>query len=93
MPKYLIERTVPGAGQMDAAQLAGIAAKSNGVLHDLGPDVQWVHSYVGDDSITCVYVAANEDLVREHARCGGFPIDSVRQVRGVIDPTTAEVAS
>jgi len=91
MPKYLIERTVPGAGQMDAAALAAIAGKSNGVLHELGPDIQWVHSYVADDSITCVYVAANADIVREHARCGGFPIDTVRQVRTVIDPTTAEL--
>lgn len=93
MPKYLIERTVPGAGGMDAAHLAGLAAKSNAVLSDLGPDVQWMHSYVGADSITCVYIAANEELVREHARCGGFPIDSVRRIETVIDPTTAEVMS
>jgi hypothetical protein len=90
MPKYLIERTVPGAGQMDAAALAAIAGKSNGVLRDLGPDVQWVHSYVSDDKITCVYVAANEDIVREHGRCGGFPVDSVSRVLTIIDPTTAE---
>lgn len=90
MPKYLIERTVPGAGQMDEAALAEIAAKSNGVLRDLGPDVQWVESYVGPDSITCVYIAANEDIVREHGRCGGFPVDSVRQVVATIDPSTAE---
>jgi Nickel responsive protein SCO4226-like len=91
MPKYLIERTVPGAGQMDALALAAISARSNAVLADLGPDVQWSHSYVTDDKITCVYVAANEDLVREHGRCGGFPVDSVHQVRIVIDPTTAEM--
>ena len=90
MPKYVIERTVPGAGQMDAAGLAAIATKSNDVLRDLGPDVQWLHSYVSDDKITCVYIAANEDIIREHARCGGFPVDAVLEVRGTIDPTTAE---
>ena len=93
MPKYVIERTVPGAGQMDAAALAAIASKSNGVLRDLGPDVQWVHSYVSDDSITCVYLAANADIIREHGRCGGFPVDSIREVRNVIDPSTAELVA
>ena len=73
MHKYLIERTVPGVGQMDAAGLAAIANESNKVLRDLGPDIQWVHSYVTDDKITCVYVAASEEIVREHGRCGGFP--------------------
>jgi hypothetical protein len=91
MPKYLIERTVPGVGQMDAAALAAIAGKSNDVLRDLGPDVQWLHSYVSDDKITCVYVAANEDIIREHGRCGGFPVDAVHQVRTTIDPATGEV--
>ncbi|MGH9054955.1 MAG: DUF4242 domain-containing protein [Acidimicrobiales bacterium] len=91
MPKYLIERTVPGAGQMDATALAGIADQSNTVLRDLGPDIQWVHSYVTDDKITCVYVAASVDIVREHGRCGGFSVDAVHQVRSVIDPTTAEL--
>jgi hypothetical protein len=93
MPKYVIERTVPGAGQMDAVALAGIAAKSNEVLRDLGPDVQWQHSYVSDDKITCVYLAANEDIIRKHAECGGFPVDTVLEVKAVIDPTTAELAS
>ncbi|MBV8949362.1 MAG: DUF4242 domain-containing protein [Actinobacteria bacterium] len=93
MPKYVIERTVPGAGQMDAAALAAIAGKSNDVLRDLGPDIQWIHSYVSDDAITCVYFAANADLIREHARCGGFPVDSIRQVRATIDPATAELSS
>ena len=93
MPKYVIERTVPGAGGMDGAALAGLAAASNAVLRDLGPDVQWVESYVTDDKITCVYVAANEAIVREHARCGAFPIDAVLEVRAVIDPTTAEQAA
>jgi hypothetical protein len=93
MPKYVIERTVPGAGGMDTAALAGLAAASNAVLRDLGPDVQWLESYVTDDKITCVYVAANEEIVREHARCGNFPIDAVHEVRAVIDPTTAEQAA
>jgi hypothetical protein len=93
MPKYVIERTVPGAGQMDDDALAAIATKSNGVLRDLGPEIQWVQSYVTDDKITCVYLAANEDLVREHGRCGGFPVDSVLHVRAVIDPATAELVS
>ncbi len=91
MPKYVIERTVPAAGHMDAAALAAIAEKSNEVLRGLGPDIQWLHSYVSDDKITCVYIAANADLVREHGRCGGFPVDEVLEVRTVIDPTTAEV--
>ena len=90
MPKYVIERTVPGAGQMDAAALGAISAKSNEVLRDLGPDIQWIHSYVNDDKITCVYFATGEDIIREHARCGGFPIDTIRELRATIDPATAE---
>lgn len=93
MPKYLIERTVPGAGQMEGTPLAALAGASNAVLEDLGPDIAWLHSYVTDDKITCVYVAANEELVREHARRGGFPVDAVYEVRSVIDPATAEAAS
>jgi Protein of unknown function (DUF4242) len=92
MPKFLIERTVSGVGQMDTAALAAIASQSNTVLHDLGPDIQWIESYVADDKLLCVYVAASEDLVREHGRCGGFPIDSILTIRRVIDPTTAEEA-
>jgi len=91
MPKYIIERTIPGAGQMDEAHLAGIAGKSNEVLRDLGPDIQWVHSYVADDKIVCVYNAASADIIREHGRCGGFPVDAVHEVRATIDPTTAEL--
>jgi hypothetical protein len=91
MPKYLIERTVAGAGQMDAAALAAIATQSNKVLRDLGPDVQWVHSYVTGDKITCVYLAASEEIIREHGRCGGFPVDAVHEVISVIDPTTADL--
>lgn len=91
MNRYVIERTVPGAGAMDQAALAAITTQSNGVLRELGPSIQWQHSYVSDDKITCVYLAENEDLIREHARCGGFPIDAVLQVSTVIDPTTSEV--
>ena len=90
MPKYVIERTVPGAGQMDGAALAAIATKSNEVLRDLGPDVQWVHSYVTDDKITCVYIAPSAELIREHARLGGFPADRILEIATTIDPTTAE---
>ena len=93
MPKYMIERTVPGAGQMDATALANISGTSNGVLRNLGPDIQWVQSYVSDDKITCVYLADNEDIIREHGRRGGFPVDVVHQVRAIIDPTTSELAS
>ncbi len=89
MAMYMIERTIPGAGQMDAATLAAIAGKSNHVLRDLGPDVQWLHSYVSDDKIVCIYEAVNEDIIREHGRCGGFPVDAIHEVRAVIDPTTA----
>jgi Nickel responsive protein SCO4226-like len=91
MRKYLVERTVPGAGQMDDAGLAAIAGTSNKVLRDLGPDIQWVQSYVADDTITCLYLAADEELIREHGRCGGFPVDAVLEVHTVIDPTTEEV--
>ena len=93
MPKYVIERTVPGAGQMDAAALAAIAGTSNEVLRTLGPDVQWVHSYVTDDKITCLYIAGGPEIIKEHARCGNFPADSISEVRAVIDPTTAELGS
>ena len=93
MPKFIIERTVPGAGQMDDAQLATIAGRSNGVLADLGPDIQWLHSYVTDDKITCLYVAADEEIIRRHGACGGFPVDAVSEVRAVIDPSTAEVGA
>ncbi len=89
MRTYLIERTVPGAGHMDTAALAAISAASNKVLRDLGPDIQWVHSYVTDDQITCVYRAMNEEIITEHGRCGGFPVDAVHVISAVIDPTTA----
>jgi hypothetical protein len=91
MHTYLIERTVPGAGQMDTKALATLSGKSNEVLRDLGPDIQWVYSYVSDDMITCVYRATGEDIIREHGRCGGFPVDAVREVRATIDPATADL--
>ena len=90
MPQYVIERTVPGVGEMSAAELRQIAAQSNKVIRELGPDVQWVHSYVVSDKIFCVYNASNEDIIREHGRCGGFPVDAVLEVSTVINPTTAE---
>jgi hypothetical protein len=91
MPQYVIERELPGAGKLTPAELQAISATSCGVLRDLGPSVQWVHSYVTDDKIYCVYNAANEAIVREHARLGGFPANVVARVRSVIGPTTAEV--
>ena len=90
MPKYVIEREIPGAGKLTAADLQGIAAKSCGVLRNLGPSIQWLESHVTDDKIYCVYIAPNEALVREHARQGGFPANKVSEVRASIDPTTAE---
>lgn len=92
MPKYAIERTVPGAGQMSTEGLRGIASQSNKVLRDLGPDVQWVHSHVVDDKIFCVYNATGPDIIREHGRCGGFPVDAVHEVEALIEPTPAEPA-
>ncbi|MCC6995152.1 MAG: DUF4242 domain-containing protein [Deltaproteobacteria bacterium] len=90
MPKYVVERTLPGAGKLSGDELRAIATRSNQVLRDLGPDVQWVHSYVTGDKIYCVYNARDPEIVREHARCGGFPADSVCEVTSTIDPTTAE---
>ena len=90
MPKYVIEREIPGAGKLTSAEIQGISAKSCSVLNTLGPSIQWVESYVTDDKIYCVYIAPNEALVREHAKLGGFPANKVSQVRRMIDPTTAE---
>jgi len=90
MPKYVIEREIPGAGKMSPEQLRGISEKSCGVLKNLGPQIQWLHSYVTDDKIYCVYIAPNAEMVREHAKQGGFPANKVSEVRSVIDPTTAE---
>jgi len=90
MPKYVIEREIPNAGKLSAAELQAISQQSCGVLNQLGPSIQWVQSYVTDDKIYCVYIAPNEALVREHAERGGFPANRVSEVRQVIDPTTAE---
>lgn len=90
MPKFVIEREIAGAGKLTAEQLHGIAGKSCSVLHAMGPDIQWVQSYVTDDKIYCVYIAPDEKTVREHAKRGGFPANKVSQVRTTIDPTTAE---
>jgi hypothetical protein len=90
MPKYIIEREIPGAGNMSAAELKGIAQVSCGVLSKLGSEIQWIHSYVTDNKITCVYIAPNEELIREHAKLGGFPANAVSKVAAVIDPATAE---
>ena len=90
MPKFVIEREIPGAGKLSSQELQAISQKSCGVLRELGPQIQWVQSYVTDDKIYCVYVAPSEEVVREHARLGGFPANRVSRVRTIIDPTTAE---
>jgi len=90
MPKYVIEREIPGAGSLSTEQLQGISQKSCGVLQGMGPQIQWVESFVTKDKIYCVYVAPNEAMVREHAKQGGFPANSVAEVKTVIGPTTAE---
>ncbi len=90
MPKYVIEREIPGAGKLSAQELQAISQKSCGVLNQMGPQINWVHSYVTDDKLYCVYIAPNEEMVREHARKGGFPANRVSAVKSVIDPTTAE---
>jgi len=90
MPKYVIEREIPGAGNLTADQLKAISQTSCGVLNKLGPQIQWVNSFVTPDKIYCIYIAPNEEMVREHASQGGFPANSVAQVITVIDPTTAE---
>jgi len=92
MPKFLIEREISGAGAMTAQQLHGVAEKSCSVLRDLGPQIQWLQSYVTDNKIYCVYIAPNEEMVREHASRGGFPANSVSEIRTTIDPTTAETS-
>lgn len=90
MPKYVIEREIPGAGKLTAEQLKAISQTSCGVLSKLGTQIQWVHSYVTTDKIYCVYIAPNEELVREHAKLGGFPANVVTEVSAIIDPTTSE---
>jgi hypothetical protein len=88
MPKYVIERELPGAGKLTTDELQAISRKSNQVIADLGPEITWLTSYVTDDKIYCVYTATGEDIVLEHARCGGFPADRISKVSAVIDPST-----
>jgi hypothetical protein len=90
MPKFVIEREIPGAGKLSPVELKNISRKSCGVLSSLGPTVQWLHSYVTADKIYCVYHATDESLVRRHAELGGFPANKISQVAGIIDPATAE---
>ena len=90
MPKYVIEREIPGAGKLSAQELHGISQKSCGVLRNMGPQIQWVQSYVTDDKIYCVYIAPNAELIKEHADQGGFPANRISEVKTMIDPTTAE---
>lgn len=90
MPKFIIERTMPGAGSLSAEQLQGASQTSCGVLRDMGPSIQWVESYVTADKLFCIYNAENEEQIREHAKRGGFPADAVLKIQTIIDPTTAE---
>lgn len=91
MPKYVIERNIPGAGRMSPADLKAVSQKSSGVLHQLGPDIQWIHSYVAGDKVYCVYHANSEDLIRRHASQCELPADVISEVQAVIDPATAEM--
>ncbi|MHB8438127.1 MAG: DUF4242 domain-containing protein [Acidimicrobiales bacterium] len=90
MPKYVIEREFPGAGKLGSEALHDISAKSNTVIGQLGPEIRWLTSYVTDDRIYCVYVAPDEDILLEHARCGGFPVDRIAEVSAVLDPSSGE---
>ena len=90
MPKYVIEREIPGAGNMSPQDLQAVSQKSCSVLQDMGPQIQWVQSYVTGDKIYCVYIAPNEEMIREHAKQGGFPANRISEIKSMIDPTTAE---
>ena len=90
MPKYVIEREIPGAGKLTPQELQEISKKSCGVLEKMGPTIQWVQSYVAGDKVYCIYIAPNEEMIREHATQGGFPANRVAEIKSVIDPTTAE---
>ena len=90
MPQFVIEREMPGVGGLSGGELQGASQQSCSVLRDMGPEIQWVHSYVTDDKIYCIYRAPSEDMIRQHAETAGFPANSISQVRKVIDPTTAE---
>jgi hypothetical protein len=91
MPKYVIERELPGAGKLTPQQLQAVSQTSCGVLRKLGPEIQWVHSYVTPDKIYCIYIAPNEAVIREHATQGGFPANRISEISSIIDPTTADV--
>jgi cell division inhibitor SulA len=90
MPKYVIERELPGAGKLSPQELQGISQKSCSVLNQLGPQIQWLESHVTSDKIYCIYIAPNEEMIREHAKRGGFPANKVSEIKRTIDPTTAE---
>ena len=90
MPKFVIEREIPGAGKLSPGELQGISQKSCGVLREMGPRIQWLHSYVTDDKIYCVYIAPDETAIREHAAKGGFPANRISRIAGIIDPTSSE---
>jgi hypothetical protein len=90
MPKYVIEREIPGAGKLSPAELKAISQKSCEVLNSMGPQIQWVHSYFADDKVYCVYIAPNKEMIEEHAKKGGFPVNSIGEVSAIIDPATAE---
>lgn len=90
MPKYIIEREIPGAGDLSEEELKGISQKSCSILQNMGPQIQWVESFVTNDKVYCTYIAPNEDEIRKHAQEGGFPANSISEIKGVIDPTTAE---
>lgn len=93
MPKYLIQRDAPGIGTLSERELQALSLKSNRVLEQLGPGIQWLHSFVSDDQLCCVYISQNEDLIREHAQRGEFPLTRITQVKTMIDPTTADVTT
>jgi hypothetical protein len=93
MPKYLIEREIPGAGNLSKSDLQAISQTSCGVLQKMGPEIQWVESYVTGDKVYCVYISPNEEMIREHAQQGGFPANRISEIKSVIDPTTAEQAA
>jgi hypothetical protein len=90
VPKYVVEREIPGAGKISKEDLKALAEKSCKVLKELGPEIQWVHSYLTDDKLFCVYIAPNQEMVLKHAESGGFPVNNVAKVKMIIDPTTAE---
>lgn len=90
MPKFIIERDIPGAGQLTSSDLHGIAQKSCGILREMGPSIQWLHSYVTADKVYCVYIADSEQAIREHAEQGGFPANRIEEIKTVIDPTTGD---